>query len=140
MPMTDAEFDAFVESSSAALQQKQEKLKRDYGIGAYTSWSYDGNDGRLCFSDDTGRLAVRAETVQIGSFAIQANTWKWAWSNASIPAAQREQSHALTGLFDRTGYEVFRNEACEVDEQMAWQIAAMAAEHLGGTRVLLRPS
>lgn len=130
MTMSDAEFDTFVESSKAALQVKQDALESRFNLGHYASWSYDSSDSSLCLADDSGCVRMKADVIQIGSYSLEKCTWVWAWANLSLPAIQRERSEPLRGLYNRTGFNLFENEACEADESMAWELAAMAVEHL----------
>jgi hypothetical protein len=129
--MTDSEFDSFVATCNAELEEKQAALEQQFGLGRYARWAYDGTTGLLTFADDRGVTVVRAETTQIGSYSQNTQTWKWAWANASIPDAQRVKSLRLKGLYDLTGIDVFRQESFVADEQMPWEIAAMSVHQLG---------
>ena len=124
--MTDAEFDSFVASCNAELEQKQAALEQRFRLGTHARWGYDGNTGLLTFADNRGITVVQAETTQIGSYSTNSQTWKWAWANGSIPDAQRVKSARLKGLYDVTGINVFQQEAFVADEQMPWEIAAMS--------------
>jgi hypothetical protein len=128
--MTDAEFDAFVARSTRALDRKQAKLSKRFGLGSYARWDYDQVTERLRFSNDEARMRVEATAMPIGSFSTLGRTWQWAWANPSIPEGPRARAARLRELFEVTGVEVFRQEAFEADEPMAWELAAMAVAHL----------
>jgi hypothetical protein len=128
--MTDAEFDRFVAESMEALERKQAEIGERFGLGSWARWDYDLSTERLRFSDADGECRVEATAIEVGSFSTKSNTWKWAWANQSIPERSRAKSVRLRELFDTTGFEVFQLEAFEADEQMAWELAAMAVAHL----------
>lgn len=128
--MTDDQFDAFIGTCADELTAKQDKLEREHGLGLHDRWAYDVSTGILSFTDKAGVTALRARTTQIGSFAPEAGTFLWAWANESVPQEPRDKSERLQGLADITGIDVFRSEGLEIDEEMAWQIAAMSVHHL----------
>jgi len=129
--MTDAEFDAFVARSTRALGRKQAALTKRHGLGTHARWDYDRAAEELRFSGPDGRVRVEATAVAIGSLSARTGTWQWAWATAGTPAGPRARSARVRGLFEATGVEVFRLEAFEADEEMAWELAAMAVAHLG---------
>ena len=43
-------------------------------------------------------------------------------------------------LFDLTGIEIFRKESFRTDEEMAWELAAMAVRHLNARGCYRGPS
>jgi len=128
--MTDEEFDAFVATASEALSVKQTALERRYALGRRAQWDFDAVTGTLRFSDTSGTPQVEAKVTPIGSYSTTTQTFRWAWSNPSAPEPARAQAARLRELFDVTGIEVFREETFEADEQMAWELAAMAVAHL----------
>jgi hypothetical protein len=138
--MTDAEFDSFVAESMEALERKHVELSERFGLGSWARWDYDLNTERLRFSDVNGRCCVEATAIEVGSFSNKSNTWKWAWANQSIPDKSRAKSVRLRELFDTTGFEIFQLEVFEADEQMAWELAAMAVAHLSALGCYQGPS
>src|ERR1044072_4387615 len=129
--MTNDEFDSFVKACGDQLDAKQAALEKQFGLGRYARWAYDGNSGLLTFADDQGVTAVEAATTQLGSYSVNSKTWRWAWANPSVPESERMKSAKLKGLYKRTGMDVFRNEGFYADEQMAWEVAAMGVHELG---------
>jgi hypothetical protein len=129
--MTDDEFDAFVQTCGDELEEKQAALEKQFGLGQHARWAYDGNSGILTFANDQGVVVVEADTTQLGSYSVNAKTWRWAWANPSVPESERIKSAKLKALGERTGMDVFRNEGFNADEQMAWEVAAMGVHELG---------
>jgi hypothetical protein len=129
--MTDQEFDKFVSDSVESLERKQADLSERFGLGSHALWLFDQPTGLLRFYDRENKLCVEAEVTQIGSYSLSSHTWKWAWANPTVVDSQRFKSAKLNGLFDRTGIEIFRKAVFQADDQMPWEIAAMAVEYLG---------
>ena len=128
--MTDDQFDAFVADTSEALELKQANLTRRFGLGSHARWDYDQLTELLRFSDATGRVLVEASAIVIGTFSSKSQTWKWAWSNPSVPERSRARSARLKELFETTTMEIFRKESFSADEEMAWELAAMSVAQL----------
>jgi hypothetical protein len=129
--MTDEEFDLFVEESTKELNRKQKSLVKTYRLGKWDEYFYDTPSGELQFKDNKGAVQVRADTVPLGSYSTTSGTWQWAWANKSTPTAVRKQAEELKKLFKRTGIDVFKMPAIEIDEPMVWELAAMSVSHLG---------
>jgi hypothetical protein len=128
--MSDDEFDAFIADANQAFERKQADLTRRFGLGSHARWDYDQLTELLRFSDASGQVLVEASAIAIGSFSGMSKTWKWAWSNQSVPEPARSRSARLRGLFETTGMEVFRKGSFAADEEMAWELAAMCVAHL----------
>jgi hypothetical protein len=130
--MTEEEFDSFLQLAMAELQKKQDQLATDFGLGSFSRWWFDQKSETLQFFNQSGSVVLEASIIDIGSYAAISNTWKWAWSNDSILPALRAKADCLKELEDITGYEIFGNDQpIEVDEPMAWELAAIAVKHLG---------
>jgi hypothetical protein len=140
--MTEAEFDAFVAEAMDELQHKQDALRRDAGLGSHARWSYDATTARLEFFDAAGTLKVGADALPVGSYASASKSWKWGWSNDSIPAPQRERAEKLKELAAITGLGVFARERAFAvdDEAVAWELTALAVHHLGALGCYRAPS
>ena len=117
-------------AASEALGVKQAALERRFGLGRRVQWAFDATTGLLRFLDTSGTAQVEAQVTLIGSFSTETQTFRWAWSDPSTLEPARARAARLRELFDLTGIEVFREETFEADEQMAWELAAMAVAHL----------
>jgi hypothetical protein len=139
--MTDQEFERFVQAAILELSQKQDWLTAEYGLGGYARWDLDEETGTLAFFDAGGRKTVRADVIPIGSYASNAGTWQWAWSNQSILPDARKKAEPLKELAAVTGFPMFaEGAAISVDEHMAWELAAVGARHLDAVGVYRAPS
>jgi hypothetical protein len=140
--MTDDEFEHFVGSAMNELEEKQDRLSSEYGLGTHARWWLDQETEQLVFFDGSDNKVLVASVVHIGSYAANSKTWKWAWANEFVLPSQREKATSLRALADQTGYTLFAREGpVELeDESMAWELASMALRHLGALGVYRAPS
>jgi hypothetical protein len=140
--MTDEEFDAFLGSAIDELREKQEKLKSEYGFGEFARWFFDQETEKLELFDHQDNKVIVAEVINIGSFASNSNTWKWAWSNDSVLPHLRKLAEPLKELGSITGLAMFESDsAFSIDgESMAWEVAAICVRHLNALGVYRAPS
>ena len=73
-----------------------------------------------------------AETTYIGSYSLDTKTWLWAWGNESLTEGAREKATELKKLFEVTGMRIFTDPHVDCDEYLAWELAAVSVQHLGG--------
>lgn len=130
--MNEDDFDQFVETCLQELKAKQATLEAQYGLGGMGRWHIDQDQQSLDFFDASNELKIRFSVTPIGSFAANTETWKWAWANPHIKPAMREKAATLKTLHDKTEYDLFKDDGMfESDMVMAWELAAMAVNHLG---------
>jgi len=129
MPMTDAEFENYINSCAEKLEVKQAELNRDYGLGLHGKFKIDFEKGTLSFTNKEDVPVIVAEMVPIFSHVPDKKHLKWAWANQQFPEQIRARARKATELYEITGMEVFNHEMVGYDEDMAWQIAAMVCDH-----------
>jgi hypothetical protein len=131
-PMTEAEFQGFLDAANSELQQKQERLGTDYGLDDVSTWGFDQATEKLQFFDEQMRLVVEADVIDAGSYSPKSISWKWAWGNESVLPALRKKAEKLRELQAITGVRSLANRwRSRSTTNMAWELAAMAARHLG---------
>jgi hypothetical protein len=130
--MNEAEFEQFLADAAEAVQAKNDLLEQRYGIGHFARWDQDGDLEQLTFSNPGDTEVVVAETTDIGSYSLRTKTWLWAWANESQTETARAKAAELKNLFDATGMRVFTDAHFECDEYLAWELAAVSVEKLGG--------
>lgn len=140
--MDDQELQNFLDVAQDELGLKQGALKSTYGLGSFPRWLFDQPTHKLQFFDCSDRLAVEADVIDIGSFATESSTWKWAWANDSVVLSLRQRAEPLRALADITGFDLFsQTHAFEIDgETMAWDLAAISVKHLGAVGCYKAPS
>jgi hypothetical protein len=139
--LNDQEFQAFTKNAMAELQAKQQSLQDDFNLGEWPRWALDQETELLQFFDENDRVALEGSFMHIGSYSPKSESWKWAWSNQSVSPTLREKALPLKQLKAITGFELFEFEGTfEVDEYMAWELAAMAVQLLGAVGCYRAPS
>lgn len=129
--MDDDEFEAFRAEAYDELQAKQASLQTVYNLGALGRWWFDQEAQTLQFFDAQDRLRVEADVIHIGSYSRRSDTWLWAWANVSLLPKLRARAETLRALESMTGSSLFGEaDTFEVDEPMAWELAALAVKHL----------
>ncbi len=139
--MDEQTFDAYVEEAYAWLLDRQAELEERYhiGTGHYDDFWYEQHVGYLQFLiEDT--VEIEFPIIFIGSWNNQRESYMWSWANEYTIQERRDEGLPLRELADITGKSIFTYESpFDCDEQMAWQLAAMAARHLGAIGVYRAP-
>jgi hypothetical protein len=140
--MSEDTFEVLLETAMAELVNKQEALQRQYGLGDMARWWLDQDTATLGFFDEQNRKVVEARILNIGSYAPKRSSWKWAWSNPTVAEELRERALPLKELQAISGIDLFGNEeAFSIeDEAMAWELAAIAVQHLNALGCYRAPS
>lgn len=93
------------------------------------------------FFDSADKMVLQAEFVPIGTFSPLSNTWLWAWANVTTLPGQRQKAERLKQLNEVTGSTLFEDaNTFEVDEPMAWELAAVSVKHLDAKGCYRAPS
>lgn len=127
--MNDNEFEHFIEKCYQELEQKQSYLTAEFKLGDYERFDVELNKGVIEFKENSV-VKIICQITPIGSYSTTNSTWMWAWGNPSIPDVLKQKSERIKQLSSITGQEIFNTRIFEADEEMAWEIAAMACHHL----------
>lgn len=138
MPMTDKQFDKYLDYCYDKLETKQGELLQNYGIGSFEEYWYSQEDGILQFKSD-GEVKLEFNVIFIGSWSSNSNTWMWSWGNKSMTDNARSQSASLKELQQVTGFDIFAKPFFECDEAMAHELTAFAVEHLNAKGMYISP-
>lgn len=129
--MNDEQFDQLLRACSQTLTAKQALLESHYGLAGMARWSFDRARQALDFHAADGSRRVSFAVTPIGTFSATQETWKWAWANGHLEQPLRDKAAAFKELAGRTDYDLFTDaEAFQVDAGMAWELAALAVEHI----------
>lgn len=137
--MNDEEFQEYIDSCFEEMEQKQQHLIDSFGFGSFDRFQHDFEKEEIYLLKD-GVAKVKARIIPIGSFNTKSNTWMWGWANEAFPKSLREKASKLKQLEATTGFEMFGNEVAEIDEDMAWEIAAMSLRLLSFEGVYRGPA
>lgn len=127
--MTDEQFDVFLDKCYRELEEKQERMFSEFNIGVYEEYWFDQLTRTLQFINHN-KVEVEFYILCIGTWAHQKNTWMWGWANNSFTEEIRQEAERLKGLRKITDYELFEKEGFDCDETMAYELTAIALNHL----------
>lgn len=135
--MPDFDFDEYLSAAQDELEQKQERLTADFGLGTWPRFVVDYEAGTLQFFEHEA-LRAHAEIVPVATHVPEKESLKWAWANSQYPERVLVKAAQLKGLKELTGLTMFSEDVVQCDESMAWEIAALACrfmDALGAYRV-----
>lgn len=138
MPMTDAQFNNYLNDCYDKLETKQYKLLQKYEIGKFEEYWYSQEDCILQFKTDH-QVELEFNCIFIGSWSSNSNTWMWSWANESMTDNVRQTSTVLKELQQITGSNVFTTPYFECDEAMAHELTALSVEHLNAKGMYISP-
>jgi hypothetical protein len=127
--MVDFDFDGFLARAQDELEQKQQHLSAEYGLGSWPRFVVDYVAGTLQFFEHEA-LRVETTIISVATHVPAEESLKWAWANDRYPESVRTVSARIKGLHDVTGLQIFANESVQCDEVMAWEITALACKFL----------
>lgn len=127
--MTDQEFDAFLATAVSELQAKQRYLETEFALGSYERFFVDHERAALQFFRGD-QVALSFSITEVGSHVPEKDSWRWAWSNSSLPEEVRIKASAVQRLYDITLFDLFRQPSASVDEAMAWEFVALSCKVL----------
>lgn len=136
--MTDEEFEKYLQESMDEMEEKQENLKKRYRIGHLERFEVDYEVSELSFFD-RGKKKVTAKIIPVASHVPEKRNLQWGWANKKFPQEVREKAAVTKQLRELTGFELFTNERVECDEDMAWEINAMACKFMGAIGIYRIP-
>ncbi len=130
--MSDETFFEFLNHCHAELEVKQAKFQQR--ISTAPNWRYELNDRTLTVGDK------RFGMTPIGTFSPEYQTWLWAWANDDYPESAKSAARLIQGLFDVTGFQVFRDPGIEASSSDAQDFVALAVHQLGAIGFFRCPS
>ena len=129
--MMDDDFVVFVGSAVKELEQKHKSLETRYRFDLSARWEVDLDAAVIKFFDRDDKLHLTCGIIEIGSYSPVTRSWKWGWSNDSIPPKMQERALPLKQLQRITGKDYFGSaDPFPGDDVMAWGLAAISVRHL----------
>jgi hypothetical protein len=121
--MSVAEYDAFVSTCRAELDERQAKLVE---LAGDSRCEFDLHEGVFTLAGHTFKASVS------GSHCLSRGTWLWGWANDSYTDAARRRFAIFQGLQDVTGFRRFADAGCHASAEEAANLTALAVHHVGG--------
>jgi len=137
--LSPQEFDRYREQANEALVEINEMAKRDYKLGTWQHWAYDLEACTLTFSND-GVPRVVATIQAVGSTSNNSGTWMWGWANSSLPTEATIQLDRVKRFGERENLSKLTEPKYVGDEELGWEMAAIANRILKGKGVYRCPS
>ncbi len=137
--MNDDEFQKFMDTTYDEMELKQHSLQKEFGLGNYERYDLYPENQEIIFSSNS-EIVIKANFIPIGTFATSNNSWMWGWNNSAFSNTLREKSEKLKVLAEITGFEIFCNPEVEIEEDMAWEMAAMSVHVLDAQGLYRAPA
>ncbi len=131
--MREAPYDVLFATAAKEMVEKRAVLHEAYGLDRAKGWDYDVKQAPPNFViwDEARQPLMHAETLEVGTFFPDHSTWRWGWSNNSVPVQQQERLAVLRELADITGHELFRlDQPFVISRATAADLHAVAVQHL----------
>ena len=103
--MTDEEFEQYLQASLEEMEEKQEKLEMEFGLGHFDRFTVDYETCCLSFYEGE-EMVLEASITPVASHVPDKDSLKWAWANESYPQEIREMAEFTKQLSELTGFEL----------------------------------
>jgi hypothetical protein len=108
------------------LQEKNDRLKSEFGLGGWPRYDYDVDAGTLTFSEH-GVAKVIAEIQIAGSTSFKAGNWLWAWGNSHWPIERVADSRLVRAFGEKYRIRELTQDCVEGDDinALGWTLSAV---------------
>jgi hypothetical protein len=130
---------SFVETCSEELRDKQESLKREYGLTRHKRWDWDQDRAEIVFSND-GIPALIAAIQFVGSVSTRTGTWLWSWANPTTVETVRSRMVSVYDFGEDQDFPHLVVPKWPAEEVDGWEMASVATHVLGASGVYRTPS
>jgi hypothetical protein len=137
--MNSEQFKDYCDVAFHDLERLNEGLELKFGIGKWERWDCDLQPATLTFSND-GMPKVIANVQVAGSTSNKSGTWMWGWANQHLPAQVTEEVSRVGEFGKRENISQLTDATFSADEEVGWQMAAVATKVLQGKGVYRCPS
>ena len=138
MRIGDGENEAFIGTLTDALNAVATVTQAHvstWGLGQEQRWSFDQDEGLLCWHFDD--RIVRGPAQIIGTHAEAEAQWLWAWANPSLAPALTGTARRVREWGRQRGIVRLTQGAWEATEMQAWAMTSLACQ-LGGLQAAYR--
>ncbi|AMV38353.1 DUF6882 domain-containing protein [Planctomyces sp. SH-PL62] len=122
------EFGELMDTSLEELRLKTQAHKEAWGFGGFDRWAMDIRQGDLIFKNEDG-LTATCPAQAVGSYNSEDGSWMWAWANASLPEAFKQDVLKVKQYGEEHGIEFLVEPQLEIGEEKgAWELTALATK------------
>lgn len=118
-----------VSEAVSELEEKQDRLKIQFGISKHERWDYDQGTGHIVFSN-AGVPAVTARFQFVGSISSVNETWLWSWANPSVEQRISEALLTVRAFGEDQKFATLTVPKWPATEEDGWELTAVAARVL----------
>ncbi|AOM39788.1 DUF6882 domain-containing protein [Xenorhabdus hominickii] len=119
-------YDALIERSMNALQHKSQFHCDNWKLDE-ASWSVDQDEGTIIFHAPDNIVAMAPVQI-VGTYDQNQGSWMWGWANSSIKKSLTKDALTVQAYGERYSNVLLTEHVSEMDENEAWQLAALACE------------
>ncbi len=137
--MNSREYKTYCHQAYDSLVQLNELLKQNFRLGTWQRWDYDLEAATLTFSNDEVPRVIA--TIQAaGTTSNKSGTWMWGWANRTLPSCVTSQLFLIKQFGERENISQLTRDKFAADEDLDWQLAAVATRILGAKGAYRCPS
>lgn len=134
----DVDVDRFWAESWVDLLNRQRWLSKRLKLEA-APWIVDQNAGIIQFDRKDGAL-VTAPVQIIGAWNPRTGIFRWAWDHVMVQQRLRNAAERTRWFGEKHGLEELTTRTLKLEEQGAWQLAAVAMKVNGAYGVYRAPT
>lgn len=124
------ELQKLVRRAIPLLEERQQRLQQEFGIGAHERYDWDQDAGQLVFSSG-GKVQLIADIVFVGSVSTRSHTWLWSWANQSILESVKGRMRELRRYGEQNRIIKLAAARWNATERDGWEMTAIASLLLG---------
>lgn len=116
----------FLSKATAYLRHHQDAAEREFALESWERFDLDPATGTFTFSTK-GKPGVVAHALIVGSIAGRPHTWKWSWSDLSMPGSLTVPMLRVRKFGKNHGFKKLTHSRWPGDQTDGWKMAAAAA-------------
>ena len=116
----------FLSKATAYLGGRQDAAKREFALESWERYDLDPTTGTFTFSTK-GKPGVVAHALIVGSIAGRPQTWRWSWSDLSMPGSLTVPVSRVRKFGKDHGFKKLTHSRWPGDQTDGWKMTAAAA-------------
>jgi hypothetical protein len=125
--MTEEQYREFQLAAHHELTELNSVCEREFSIGHWERWDYDGDAGTITFSE-AGIPKVIADVQLVGTTSTRSNTWLWGWANESVPRSITQLIEKVRAFGQTESLPELIETSWPDDEYHGWEMTEIAAK------------
>ena len=138
-PQDDSEYNDLLRECMSEVEEKNQALAKEYGLGSFEQWDINQEVGELVFSS-RGVPKLLCEVVILGSYSNVSETWLWGWANQSLLENLTKDTFKVKEYGQKLGVSDLIDSKTVVTETEAWALGSYACRILDGKGLYKGPT